>query len=290
MERSVVEAGRRNGRLPALDDLYVLTPAHQSAFARDGQVNVRGLASPTEVAAYRAVILEAAEATAAHAPSAAEGDVYRRAFAQHENLWTASPAVARFTQARRFAAVAAALLEVPAVRLYHDQALFKQAGGGHTPWHQDMHYWPLDTDRAVTMWMPLVDLTPEMGELIFAAGSHHLGAISDIPISERSDAVFEQFLAVRELTLTSTGVMAAGDASFHASWTLHSARPNLTDRRREVMTVIWCADGARVCVPRNDGQRNDLSSWLPGCRPGDLAASQLNPLCFGNDREGTGMT
>ena len=36
------------------------------------------------------------------------------------------------------------------VRLYHDQALFKEAGGGITPWHQDQHYWPLDTDRTIT--------------------------------------------------------------------------------------------------------------------------------------------
>jgi ectoine hydroxylase-related dioxygenase (phytanoyl-CoA dioxygenase family) len=46
-------------------------------------------------------------------------------------------------------------------QIYHDQALLKESGGGITPRHQDQHYWPLDTADAVTMWMPLVDVTPE---------------------------------------------------------------------------------------------------------------------------------
>ena len=63
----------------------------------------------------------------------------------------------------RFAGVAAALLGVDGVRLYHDQALFKEPGGGPTPWHQDQVYWPLATDRTITMWMPLVDLPDASG-------------------------------------------------------------------------------------------------------------------------------
>ncbi|MEM9514691.1 MAG: phytanoyl-CoA dioxygenase family protein [Actinomycetota bacterium] len=43
------------------------------------------------------------------------------------------------------ASVAAELLGVEAVRVYHDQALVNRAGGGRTPWHQDQWYWPLDT-------------------------------------------------------------------------------------------------------------------------------------------------
>lgn len=42
--------------------------------------------------------------------------------------------------------------------MYHDQALFKEPGGGPTPWHQDRFYSPLTTENTVTMWMPLVDV------------------------------------------------------------------------------------------------------------------------------------
>jgi hypothetical protein len=46
---------------------------------------------------------------------------------------------------------------------------------------------------------------------------------------------------------------------------------------REVMTVIWFADGLTVLEPANSAQANDLSSWLPGLAPGDVAASDSNP-------------
>jgi ectoine hydroxylase-related dioxygenase (phytanoyl-CoA dioxygenase family) len=74
--------------------------------------------------------------------------------------------------------------------------------------------------------------------------------------------------------------MKAGDATFHYGWTLHGAPANATDRPREAMTVIWYADGARVTEPDNFNRRRDLERWMPGLKPGDLAASELNPLVF----------
>ena len=68
--------------------------------------------------------------------------------------------------------------------------------------------------------------------------------------------------------------MRAGDASFHSGWTVHKALGNTADRMREVMTVIWFADGLPVLEPANSAQANDLASWLPGLAPGDLAASR----------------
>ena len=74
--------------------------------------------------------------------------------------------------------------------------------------------------------------------------------------------------------------MKAGDATFHCGWTLHGAGANATDRVREVMTVIWYADGARVTQPDNASRERDLERWLPGLKAGDLAATELNPLVF----------
>ncbi|MEJ7661127.1 MAG: phytanoyl-CoA dioxygenase family protein [Hymenobacter sp.] len=94
------------------------------------------------------------------------------------NLWRADEGVRRFVLARRFARLAADLLGVENVRIYHDQALFKEPGGGPTPWHQDQYYWPVDTTNTITMWMPLVDIDVAMGMLTFASGSHRQGACS----------------------------------------------------------------------------------------------------------------
>lgn len=266
--------------LTSLGRPRVIRDDQRQEFVRDGQVTVRDLLSTDEVNAFRAAVGKAVVATRARTPSAEEGDIYASAFSQHMNLWRTEPRVATFVLATRLASVAAQLLDVEGVRLYHDQALFKVQGAGRTPWHQDKHYWPVDTDRMITMWMPLVDLEPGMGEMVFAAGSHRRGALCNLPISEQSDAAFKRMLHDNHFEVKATGSMRAGDASFHASWTLHGAEPNSTSVAREVMTVIWMADGAFVIEPDNEGQRQDLANWLPGCRPGDAAVSVLNPLVY----------
>ena len=42
----------------------------------------------------------------------------------------------------------------------------------------------------------------------------------------------------------------------------------------------YILDGMRVSEPENDAQKVDLERWLPGPKPGDLAASELNPLVY----------
>ena len=60
--------------------------------------------------------------------------------------------------------------------------------------------------------------------------------------------------------------------------TLHRAPGNPTDRMREVMTVIFLADGLNVQEPTNGNQSGDLAQWLPGLKPGDVIDSELNPV------------
>ncbi len=250
--------------------------AERAELERDGHVTVRDLLAPEEVARVRDIV-NAALPTAFKVELPPGNETYQAAFDQYMNLWQSDPAVREVTLHPELARTAAALLGVDAVRVYHDQALFKVAGGGHTPWHQDQWYWPLDTDRTITMWLPLHDVEPEMGDLEFAVGTHG-GPIGDAAISDEADAFYDRYLADSDTVRMSTGPMRAGDASFHLGWTLHRANPNHTDKDREVMTVIWFADGARVIEPTNRGQELDRLVWLRNTEPGELAASDLNPL------------
>jgi ectoine hydroxylase-related dioxygenase (phytanoyl-CoA dioxygenase family) len=128
------------------------------------------------------------------------------------------------------------------------------------------------------MWMPLIDVSPEMGTMRFASGSHRQGYLGDIPISDGSESVFERYIQSEGFSIVPGSPMAAGDATFHYGWTLHGAPANVTNRTREVMTIIWFADGARVREPDNFNRARDLERWLPGLKAGDFAASRLNPL------------
>ncbi|MEJ2132422.1 MAG: phytanoyl-CoA dioxygenase family protein [Gammaproteobacteria bacterium] len=173
--------------LPTLDDTYTLSKDCVRSFRRDGHTLVRGLMSAEEVASWRPVIERAALGHRRDARPLAERDTYGKAFIQTTNLWRRDPTIAGFSLSRRFARVGAALMGVDGVRMYHDQALLKEPGGGPTPWHQDRTYWPLDTPNTVTMWMALVDIPEAVGTMRFVSGSQRMGDLGTAGIGDHSE-------------------------------------------------------------------------------------------------------
>ena len=268
------------GTIPPLEPTVEPPPDAVAEFERTGHALVRGVCTAEEVSAYRPFIQEAARRRNPDPPPLEVRDTYGKAFVQSTNLWRLGPEVQAFVWSPRFARLAAALLGVDGVRLYHDQALFKEPGGGPTPWHQDQVYWPLDTDRTITMWMPLVDVPAEVGSMTFASGSQRIGDLGAYDISDASEAAVAAVVKERHLSLDTYGAVRAGDATFHAGWTLHRAGPNPTATMREVMTVIWYADGARAIEPVNRYQEFDLKIWLKGTSPGEVADGERNPLLW----------
>lgn len=123
--------------LPDLYSDYSLTPEQVETFQQTGHVCLPAVAASEEVAAYRSPILAAVERNKTETRALEDRDTYGKAFLQIGNLWRGNADVARFVLARRFGKIAADLMGVDGVRLYHDQALFKEPGGGPTPWHQD---------------------------------------------------------------------------------------------------------------------------------------------------------
>jgi ectoine hydroxylase-related dioxygenase (phytanoyl-CoA dioxygenase family) len=112
---------------------------------------------------------------------------YGKAFLQLFNLWREDDAVKTFIFSERLAKIATDLMQVDGVRIYHDQALFKEGGGGITPWHADQYYWPLETDKTVTAWIPLQATPLELGPLEFSAGSHQIVEGRDLEIGDESE-------------------------------------------------------------------------------------------------------
>jgi ectoine hydroxylase-related dioxygenase (phytanoyl-CoA dioxygenase family) len=242
---------------------------------------LRGVASRKEIAHYRPAIIEAVKKYSTESRPLEERDTYDKAFLQVPNLWAKDNTVRQFVLAKRFGKIAAELMGVDAVRIYHDQALFKEAGGGHTPWHQDKFYWPLDTEHTLTIWIPLVRVQRNMGPLQFASKSHKEGYLGDFPISDESERYFQDLLEERGLDISGNPEMNAGDASFHHGWTLHRASANISSEMREVMTIIYFADGTRVLQSDSEVHAGEIDSWLSGLRAGELVAdTELNPVIY----------
>jgi len=265
-------------QLPALNDYIEISKQQIEQFRNNGYTMIKNILSRDEVVAYRKVILNAAEKYNTEKRRLEDRDTYGKAFLQIMNLWVVDEQVKKFTLARRFAKIAAGLLGVHNVRIYHDQALFKEPGGGPTPWHQDQYYWPVDTNNTITMWMPLVDIDETMGMLTFAAGSHKKGYVFDNEISDESEEAFDTYIKANSLPVEHPPFMHAGDATFHYGYTMHKAPGNYSNRLREVMTVIYVADGAKITEPKHKWQVNDHKTWLQSLPVGSLVSSGLNPV------------
>jgi ectoine hydroxylase-related dioxygenase (phytanoyl-CoA dioxygenase family) len=207
----------------------------------------------------------------------AERSTYDKAFLQVMNLWERSPLVGRFVMGQRLARIAAALLEVLGVRLYHDQSLYKEPGGGITPAHADQYYWPLASDRTITAWIPLQPVPEAMGPLGFYARSQSVQFGRDLGISDESEAKISANMAAHGFEYCS-GAFDLGEVSFHLGWTFHKAGANVSDQPRSVMTIIYMDADMHLEPALNPAQANDAAQWCPGVQPGQLAASPKNPL------------
>ena len=208
-----------------------------------------------------------------------ERSTYGKAFLQLFNLWRQDAIVKELIFSKRLAKIAADLLQTDGVRIYHDQALFKEGGGGITPWHADQYYWPLDTDKTVTAWMPLQATPLPMGPVEFSAGSHKVVEGRDLEIGDESEAVMQQKLRVTDFKHV-IEPFDAGEISFHSGWVFHRAGANTTDQMRKVMTIIYMDKNMRLKNPENKNQINDWNTWCPGAVIEEIINTPLNPVVY----------
>ena len=204
---------------------------------------------------------------------------YGKAFLQLFNLWLENPIVKELIFSQRLAKIASDIMEVNGVRLYHDQALFKEGGGGITPWHADQYYWPLETDKTVTAWIPLQETPVEMGPLEFSAGSHTIVEGRELEIGDESEALIQKKLRVTDFKHV-IEAFDIGEISFHSGWVFHRAGANVTHKMRKVMTIIYMDKDMILKNPENKNQIHDWNTWCPGAKIGEIINSPINPILY----------
>jgi ectoine hydroxylase-related dioxygenase (phytanoyl-CoA dioxygenase family) len=266
--------------LPTDIDAHYAVQSEQLAwFRRNGYVKLKNAVSPTTLSVYGAEISRLTIALNTQTKALEERSTYDKAFLQVMNLWEHSSLVQEFVFGKRLARIAAELLEVDGVRLYHDQSLYKEPSGGITPAHADQYYWPLASDRAVTAWIPLQPVTVEMGPLAFFAGSQTISLGRDVGISDESEQQITSTMEAHGLPIV-TEPFDLGEVSFHLGWTFHRAGANRSVRPRSVMTIIYMDQDMRLKTPDGPAQRTDWARWCPGAVPGELIRTPKNPLLY----------
>lgn len=256
---------------------FALSSDQIGFYRENGYIKLRQVFSPELLEHYRLEIGRKVQELSAGELPLEQRTTYGKAFLQIMNLWTKSDAVREFVFGRRLAQIATELMGCAGVRIYHDQALYKEPGGGITPWHADQYYWPVSSERMVTAWVPLQETPLEMGPLAFCEKSHRFQHGRDLEISDESEMTLKQALNAFHLE---EGPFALGDVSFHAGWTFHRAGANSTSQPREVMTVIYMDKDMRLVTPKNKNQVLDIERWCPSVAVGEIVASPLNPVLY----------
>ena len=260
-----------------LDSPYPLTPEQIAHYRDHGYVKLKNVLSPEVLAHYGPEITRLVKELNTQNLPLEQRSTYNKAFLQIQNLWTHSKIVREFAFGRRLARIAAELMGVSGVRMYHDQALYKEPGGGVTPWHADQYYWPVSSDATITAWIPLLALPREMGPLAFSPGTHRMGFGRDLEISDESEKKLGDVLRDNPLD---DGPFDLGEVSFHGGWLFHRAGANTSARPREVMTVIYMDEDMRLIEPTTKHHRNDHATWCPEARVGEIIDTPLNPVLW----------
>lgn len=220
-------------------------------FARDGFVVVEDLLTTDELDHFEPLVTTAvAIRSDPDTRSLAERSPYEQSFQQCINLWEDFPALRPLTFHQRVGATAAGLLGVDTLRLWHDQALYKRAGGRETDPHQDQPYWPINETDTITAWIPLRGSTTESGAMGYLPGSHRVGLRRFQNIFTAEDA--SAFMSSPEIAGIEPVFVEVppGAVAFHAGLTVHLAKPNLSTTDRAVHTVIMFADGCTRSTSR----------------------------------------
>lgn len=235
-------------RPQSLLEEYPITDAQIEQYRRDGYTKFENVipADVLEECQSRVAAAVAAEehtdilgrenANAAPNPN----DTYSQIFTQRVNLWQRHDTVKDIVMSPRLANLAARLCGEP-VRVWHDQALFKDAKtGAKTPWHQDAPYWPhKEKTKQLTIWIAMKDATMDNGCLSFLPGTQLLGPREPIQLAdEHPKGVYDIAPECRGLS-AKVVELKAGSCTFHNGLTFHYAGPNRSDSVREAFAIIY---------------------------------------------------
>jgi ectoine hydroxylase-related dioxygenase (phytanoyl-CoA dioxygenase family) len=170
----------------------------------------------------------------------ADKSLYEQSFIQCQYLWEDFPGVRPLMFHPALGAALGALLGAERVRLWHDQALYKEPGGRETDAHQDHAYWPIAEADTITAWIPLTEIDDETGCMGYVPGSH-LGDVEFVDIFSKPGS--GAALVAKQAAEPVFVPCRPGDVIFHHGRTVHLAKPNRSGRMRRVYTAICFKDG-----------------------------------------------
>jgi len=273
------------------------TEEERQFYAENGYLVVTEFLEKGELAHWREVVDDAVlargrrrfpsevvpQASAAASRTGQPGELtyYDRVFTQRVNLWQTHEGVRELMLEGDLGRFVGEVADVEGLRIWHDQALIKEAYANPTAYHLDVPYWSFTSPDAISIWVALDNATLENGCLYYVPGSHKAKKFDNVPIGEHIGALFDVYPEWRSVEPVPCPVPAGG-ALLHNGLTFHGAGANMTNGRRRAMTCAYMPDGATF-----NGQPNVLPpEYVKSLHVGDrLDNDAQNPLVYRRDHK-----
>jgi hypothetical protein len=242
---------------PPITDFEVAPSAAEVEFFRlNGFLAVERLTTDAEIAWLRAIfehIFDPANAKVPGAPVDRSGTIAAESQSRLQQSFFPEmrfPGILETTFHRNAKRYASALLGIDASELTCWGHMIRKAPGARAAsWHQDHAYWQPEFDyKALGVWLPMHDVSVEMGAMQFIPGSHKGGLLRH----RQEDDPAHNVLTVADPVDPRLAVacpLKAGGATFHHSETLHYTAPNATDRARLAFPMEFQVRPVRRAIP-----------------------------------------
>ena len=259
---------------------YKITKEQQEFYRQNGFVVVEDFLDPTELETWRRVTEEAVQQRLRERNGLTNQDdpeaYYSQVFVQCVRLADTHEEMARLMLDARLGEAAATLAGVQGIRIWHDQALFKQPYGNPTGWHLDNPYWSFYSRNAISMWVALDRATLANGCLWYIPGSHKTASEKNTGIGANIGGLFKIYPEWAKMRAVPVPC-AAGSAVFHNGLVAHGAGANMTPSPRRAMTCAYMPDGSTF-----NGQKNVLrDDYFQSLKIGDVIDDPRQvPLIF----------
>ncbi len=202
-------------------------------------------------------------------------------FSSREMMWLESNIASEFVNSQRLGQLAAELLQVSSVRIYHDDFLCKEPGCGRTPWHYDGDHYPIASNNVGTIWIPLQPTPKEMGPLELAKGMDIYKLVKEIPFdkfSQGHDRAIGEMLQAHGIIIDNEPFQL-GEISFQHRLNVHGAGANRTTQQRIAFGISYFENGASV-INSPTLISGDWQKFMPGVQPSEPISSPYNPIVY----------
>lgn len=138
---------------------------------------------------------------------------------------------------------------------------YPSSGDKFVAWHQDVTYWGLEPQRAITAWLAIDDADVENGCMRVVPGTHKLGLLDHGKSSKEGNLLSVNQSIADDAIDESTAVdieLRAGQMSLHDGLLVHGSNPNRSTRRRAGLTLRYTSADTKFV-----DDENHVHKWHP---------------------------